>query len=351
MFTSVTQTCNGLAERGWDVHLAFSMRPEAPKDFKRYLDQRVVMHPLTMVREVRPTADIVALLHLIRLFRRLRPDIVHLHSSKAGALGRLAGRIVGIPDRLFYSPRGFSFLRQDIGRIERWLYRVVEYAAAFTAGHVIACSASELEVFAKQIGSGRASLIENAIDVNAVQCKAWNPNMPIVVGTSGRITPARSPAAFARLAHHFKAQPVRFVWIGGGEDEAGGSELRAAGVQQTGWLPRNEALQRLAELDIYLQTSLWEGMPLSVIEAQTAGIPAVVTDVVGNRDIVCHKVTGYVAKDHDEFVDAIERLVCDDDLRNRMGLRAREVCLKRFSLSRYFDELIACYGNIMCGSQ
>jgi len=75
------------------------------------------------------------------------------------------------------------------------------------------------------------------------------------------------------------------AWIGGGDD-ANEAALKSAGVTITGWMPRANALEAMRGLDIYLHPSRWEGMPVALIEAQLCGLPAVASDVVGNRDVI-----------------------------------------------------------------
>lgn len=95
--------------------------------------------------------------------------------------------------------------------------------------------------------------------------------------------------------------------------------------------------------NICVQTSLWEGMPITVIEAMVAGIPVVVTDVVGNRDVVAPGESGFVAQDEDELAYYVEKLVKNPVLRQEMGRCAREIAIKRFSLDRLIKELVEIY--------
>jgi glycosyltransferase involved in cell wall biosynthesis len=135
---------------------------------------------------------------------------------------------------------------------------------------------------------------------------------------------------------------VRFHWIGGGEPE-GVAALEAAGVDVTGWLRRPDALAALSRMDVCLHATRWEGMPVALIEAQVAGLPAVTTDVVGNRDVVRHGETGFVASTPEGVADALSRLIADPSLRARLGRRAREVALVRFSLERLLDDYERLY--------
>lgn len=342
VFASVTQACNGLAMLGYEVHLAYSSRPETPQPVSAYLDPRVTLHPVPMTRNIAPLCDLRALLHLTNLFRKLRPDVIHLHSSKAGFLGRVAAWFVGYEDKVFYSPRGLSFLQQNESGLQRELYRLLEQLGLRFGGTVVTCSRSEFEEVGAHLRSGRIALVENAVDTAIVVPKSTEGGPRCRVGTAGRIAPQKNPEMFLRVIADIAEPNAEFIWIGGG-DSSSTMALQQAGVEVTGWLTRERALSELATLDVYVQTSLWEGMPIVVIEAMVAGIPAVVTDVVGNRDVVDHGQTGFIARDQEEMGQYLRQLVMDPSLRRTMGQEARRRALRRFGLERMLAELVALY--------
>ncbi len=111
----------------------------------------------------------------------------------------------------------------------------------------------------------------------------------------------------------------------------------------SGWVTRERALELTSQLDIYVQTSRWEGIPIALIEAQVAGIPAVVTDVVGNRDVVLHGVTGFVATNVEDMERYIAQLRDDPVLRARMGEAARKSASERFSMDAIFRQWLSVY--------
>lgn len=344
-FSSVTQICNGLAGRGHEVHLAYSRRAETPADFAASLHSDVVLHELRMTRKIDPVVDARALISLLALLRRVDPQVIHLHSSKAGFLGRVAGFLAGRNRASFYSPRGLSFLQQDVSESRRNLFRRLEWAAARLGGTLVACSQGELDQVRARIAPRAALLIENAVDVAMVPPWRQRADGKVRIGTAGRISLARNPRYFAALAQRLRRAEVEFVWIGGG-DEADHELLEHSGVSVTGWLPRQEALARVSGLDIYVQTSLWEGMPIAVIEAQVAGIPAVVTDILGNRDIVIDGETGFICHSEDAMVARLTRLIADPHTRVALGQRSRELAMNRFSVDRMLDELLAAYSGV-----
>jgi glycosyltransferase involved in cell wall biosynthesis len=272
----------------------------------------------------------------------LVPDILHLHSSKAGVLGRIAARSVGLARRTFYSPRGLSFLQEDHSPLARTFYEKVEWAAARLGGTLVACSESEKELLRTHLRSRRIALVENGIDVDIVPAHSDRGDSRVQIGIAGRITAARNPSLFARLARSAAAPDVDFTWIGGGEP-ADRLMLEQAGIRVTGWLPRATALAETSRLDLYLHPSLWEGMPVALIEAQVCGLPAVVTDVVGNRDVVLHGETGLIGSNPEELSAHLAQLVGDAPLRRKLGARAREIAMKRFDLRRVVDDYERLY--------
>jgi glycosyltransferase involved in cell wall biosynthesis len=344
VFTSLTRLASGLARRGHEVHLAFARRPETPADVAAHVHPTVQLHELGLVRSIRPGADTAGTLEIHRLLTRLRPDVVHLHSSKAGVLGRLAAALSGDRRRLFYSPRGLSFLQEDYSARSRAVFEWIEWLMARVGGTVVACSASEETLVRQRLRAPSVALIENAVDVEAIVPHVERGDGVVRVGIVGRITYARNSALFAELADRHRAEHVVFRWIGGGDgpDQA---RLEAANVEVTGWMSREQALQAMSGLDVYLHPSRWEGMPVALIEAQVAGLPAVATDVVGNRDVVRHGETGYVERSAEGMSRSLAALIADAALRRRLGNRAREIALERFDLNRMLDAYERLYST------
>ena len=347
-FTVLTQIVNSLNPLEFDVSIAYSLRPEITSDFRYRIRKEVRLIHLPMVREVKPLHDLKSLFQLWKLLKKEQPDVVHLHSSKAGFLGRIAARLSGIT-RVFYSPHGFAFLRQDVDEKARNLYHRFERIASRFGGTIVACSESELKA-AKSV-TPNALLIHNAIDVESIDRLINSSPLTnkiqkgrVTIGTVGRITPARAPVLFAKIAREVtSARPglIRLLWIGGGENI---EDLADSPVEVTGWLPREKALQRLSqEIDVYLHTSLWEGMPIAILEAMALSKPVVATKVVGNRDVVVHGETGSLCSSFEELTTSLLQLSDEPNLREEMGRAGRARVEAEFSLPAFIKRLSALY--------
>lgn len=331
----------GQSQAGHQVVLAHSIRSETSVDeldeqFSG-LARRVI---LPMATEVSLRKDALSVWHLIRLIRHEQPDVLHLHSSKAGVLGRVAVLLALSNARVFYSPHGFAFLRQDVSSAKQKLFLWFERLASLLPGTLLACSATEAKLAIEKVGHKHVVLVENAINLDDVQLAKGAANGVVNVLNASRACYQKAPWRFQQVAQHCEALPAVFTWVGDGAcrpDET-------ANLCVTGWLGRSEVAKHMARADVFLMPSLWEGMPLALIEAQAAGLPAVVSNVVGCRDVVQHGVTGFICDTDEELCTRTQQLIQDVELRQRMGENAAKMSRSRFAVERLNAELLNLYG-------
>jgi glycosyltransferase involved in cell wall biosynthesis len=348
----LSQLARAQAADGHEVVLVHSVRSDTPLEVLEALFPAPIKRAvLPMVTRIAPLADLRAFRQLRTLLKHAQPDVLHVHSSKAGVLGRVAAISLGMQARTFYSPHGFAFLREDISPARRQLFLSLERAVGRLGNTLLACSATELDLAQRQVGHARACLVENSIDLGVVPvCRASESiDGRVRVMTSGRICYQKAPWRFAALAEACTDLPADFVWLGDGDLR---DALRVDGqlpsqLTISGWQTREAVYASLSVADIFVMPSLWEGMPLALIEAQAAGLPAVVSDVVGNRDVVIDGETGFVCKDDQDLLQTTRRLIEDPALRLKMGRAARERALSRFSVERMHRELMAAYQQSM----
>lgn len=259
-------------------------------------------------REIRPKQDFLAFMELLHRLKNIAHiDILQLHSSKAGVLGRVAARILGLQKRTFYLPHGVSFARQDVSSRKRNFYILIEKVANTFAGKVIACSRSEKELLISH-GIKNVIVINNGIKVSETEPDYKIPGHPLVFGTVGRITYQKNPKLFNEIAVHFQGDKrVRFLWIGDGElrNEIQENEQ----IQVTGWVTPNEVQHYLNQIDVYISTSLWEGLPLSVLEAMDCGKPLLLSDCVGNVDTVKNGANGFLYHTVADAIEMVEKIL------------------------------------------
>lgn len=285
----------------YDVYIAYAIRQETPSNYKNYFDAKVQLIPINnFTRAISPSKDFKAFFEIKRVVKEINPDIIHLHSSKAGVLGRWA--LNGHKTPMFYTPHGYSFLIKDSGKLCRVVYYLMEKISAMRCCTTISCSEGEHEESLKL--TKKATYVNNGIDLaelkDLVSSVPITKEHPFTVFTLGRICYQKNPQLFNELA--LALPKIKFLWIGDGELR---DKLTASNIEIRGWVSRKEALKYSLETDVFVLTSLWEGLPISLLEAMYMKKLCVVSDVIGNHDVIQNKRNGYVCHDVKSFAEAI----------------------------------------------
>lgn len=340
--TFLVQATRTLAERGAEQVLLYARREDTPSGYAEMFHPRVRLHELPSAAESLLGFS-RALGHSLRQHARdPRCGAIHLHSSRAGFVGRLALAPMRRRPDIFYSPHGLAFLNRRL-LLPGMAFHVLEWLAARVPATMVGCSASEAELLGT-LSRNPTRVLENPVDPTFLQLRPVSVARPMVVAI-GRICRQKAPERFAALATRFRiaGHPARFVWVGSGEARHT-AELQAAGVEVTGWVGGDTVRSLLSEAAVCVQTSRWEGMPLSVLQALAAGVPCVVTDVVGNRDAVRHGITGFVMRHFDAMIVGVQRLLDDPAMRQRFSQAARRDAAERFGPEAFGAALSNLYG-------
>ena len=351
VFIWVVDMANRLVEDGYRVTVLHSIREHTPKNWREMFDARVELIHIQMSRSIDPVMDLKALIRLTKNIKNLNPDIIHTHSSKGGFLARAAGFILRKNKRLLYTSHAIHYplIKQPL---KRKLYKYFEHIGYWLGGTIVACGKEEYEIIKKDItfGSGKRLIrISNGIDTKQLTTKDYSQkNEKVRIGVVGRISLQKAPWVFANIASQVnkKRNDIEFIWIGGG-DKQDVEMLNKAGVEVTGMLDRSQALKLVPSLDIYFQTSAYEGLSLALLEAQASGIPAVVTKIPGNDEVVQHGETGYVGDSEGALLRLLEELIDSSEKRESMGKLAKTHTEEHFSLIAMADQYKAEYQKIV----
>ena len=333
-------TCGHLDPARFEVMLVSG--EEGPLD----AEARALPHVRTaflpaMGRLVRPHRDLQAWAQLVRLFRAARPHIVHTHSSKAGILGRMAAVAAGVP-RVVHSIHGFAF-HAGQSPVVRGAYVSAERAAARVTSRFIAVSrANRREGIERGLfAPDRCVVVRSGVDLarfRGAGARAGElrrelglaPETPLV-GMIACLKPQKAPSDFVDVASRVLASlpEATFVLAGDGEMRADVEKAIAQvprgpeRIRLLGW--RRDTDRILADVDLLLLTSRWEGLPRVVPEAMAASRPVVATAVDGTPEAVTEGETGYLAPPGDcaALADRTLRLLTQPALRRRMGEAGR----------------------------
>jgi len=303
--------------------------------------------PLRHVRRpVNPWRDLLGLLELVALLRRERPHILHASSSKAGVLGRLAAWLAGVPIRIF-TVHGWAFSASHgpVSGLYRWADRVVKALTTVT----ICVAESELTsgLSAGTCDERTTVVIHNGVDPRAALPRERREDGPPRIVSVGRLQGPKDPLTLIRALEALRG-PFTAVIVGDGPDRpAVKAELDRLGLGDAVELAgeRHDVPELLAAADIFVLSSRSEGLPLSILEAMSAGRPVVATRVGGVPELVVDGETGLLvpAGDPSSLAAAIERLLEDPALRERLGAAGRARIAERFDLDRCRREHLELY--------
>ncbi len=321
--------------------------------------ERIVLPKLG--RELRPLADLHTLWQLYRVVRRLRPDVVHTHKAKAGALGRVAALLGRVPVRV-HTFHGHVFSGYFSARktrlflaIERLLARSTTRLVALSLG-LVAELAERYQIAPRSrfsvvpLGLPLAPFVAARGKKGAIRNAGQIADGVRLVGIIGRMVPVKDHATFVAAACLLAARrsDVEFVFIGGGELEQEVRRLAAPLGRRAHFLGWQRELAPLyADLDVVALSSVNEGTPVTLIEAMAAGVPVAATEVGGVADLLDGGRRGELAPagDPSALAAAIERaLTPASALRAR--IQADEVA-ELYGQERLCRDLEALYTELL----
>lgn len=285
-------------------------------------------------RDLHPWRDAQAFRELRDALRDLRPDLVSLHSSKAGWLGRLAAWNLRLP--AVYTAHGWPFA---LGR----RYRVAEWLASLLPAHVVTvCEADRRLAFGR-----RVYVVPNGIPDRRE--RAVPSTEPPRVVMAARFAPQKDHETLLRALADLWASAWTADLPGDGPGLAAARRRAAAlGLAERVRFPGFQPDPGFADAQVAVLASRWEGLPLVVLEAMRAGLPVVATDVGGIPEAVSHGETGLLVPPGDAraLAAALARLLADPDLRARLGAAGRRRYEERFGHEAMVDRTLAVYREV-----
>jgi glycosyltransferase involved in cell wall biosynthesis len=319
-------------------------------------------------RPIRPAADARAYRELSALFRRHRFPLVHTHSSKPGVLARIAARRAGVP-WVVHHVHSFAFHEQS-SVAAHWLFSRLETLAGHYCDRVIFVNHEERELAVREgiLPAEKCLTLHNGIDLRPytperrAQCRAafrarhgLGPD-DVAILFLGRLERQKQPLILPEIAARLAAFAPQRNWklLVAGDGPLTGPlarMIKQRGLEQRvsllGW--QDEPQNVLHAADILLQPSLWEGLPISMIEGHAAGLPTVASHIRGIREVVTPQ-TGFLcpAREAATYAAALAALIQHTDLRQRLAEAARRRAFEAFDgtanlgqVARLYDEWLS----------
>lgn len=358
VYTYISDLMTSLRERGCSQAL---FCPEEGPLMDKTTDNGFEVESIHAVREISPLSDLRVGFEIASAIKRHKPDLVHLHSSKAGAIGRLI--FEGTP--VIYTPHGWAF-NMAVSQLKQSVYAMTEKFLSASTVRIIAISKYEYKsaIDRNICEPEKMVLIENGINLEAFEpVSSLNRRQirrhyavkddEILIGAVGRLTDSKNPALFIDIAKTLKADArLRFMWVGDGElsddmmtlaEEQGVADR----IIFTGWTERVGA--HMQAMDIGLHTASWEGFGLAIAEFMAAGVPVVSSSVGGTTEIIDDGITGFLCDNADlnSYIDPIRLLIADPILKENITQNALKAVREKYAHQRLVDQHIKLYTSIL----
>ena len=330
-----------------------------------------------MQRSISFKEDKKAYQKIKQIIEEFKPDIVHTHASKAGTLGRLAASKCNVPV-IVHTFHGHVF-HSYFGKAKTLFYKMIERRLAKKSTRIIAISEiqkKELYMEHKICKEEKLTVVPLGFDLGIFQENILEKRKSfrekylikddeIAIGIIGRLVPIKNHQLFINAINLIKersSKKIRAFIIGDGEDKEQLIQLLkrieldfvewnknnvSATVTLTSWIKEIDWAN--AGLDIITLTSLNEGTPVSLIEAQASNKPIVTTNVGGVENIVLKNETAFITESNnlDQFVDAVLKLTEDDELRREMSQKGWGFVKKEFDYSRLVNDMKSLYFSLL----
>jgi len=363
-----------MRSRGFDTRLLHGSLGAGEGDMQYLLTAPGIARQLrSLRRDIAPLHDAVALAQVLDTLRDFRPNIVHTHMAKAGAIGRVAtaiyNRTAGRDARArvvhtyhghvlegYFSPaktRAFLSVERTLARVTDRLIAISPRIRKELLDDYRIGRPEQYHVVPLGFDLDRLTSIGDA-DRRAARAALGIPAEAAVVSTAGRLTAIKRYDLFldtARLVADRHSEAL-FLVAGDGELRAAlEAQARANGIADRvsflGW--RRDLDTLYAASDVFLLTSRNEGTPVALIESLAAAVPGVSTDVGGVRDVIDSDRVGLLAPfgDARALADHVQALLADRDRRRRMGEAGRQAVASRYGLDRLIGDVERLYRELL----
>lgn len=335
--------------------------------------KQVKTYSIDMYRALNPVKDMKAVMQAIKIIKKEKPDLVHCHSAKGGVIGRFAAFFTGT--KVVYTAHAFSFLSAESAK-KKQVFLLLEKIAKLNS-YLLACSGSERELGIKVVGfkEKKAFAWNNAVpdvdkgltrisQISRISSqKNESSDLPIpkvgerYITSIGRPSYQKNPLFMVEVAHgiHLKHPDIKFYLLGVGFYSPMLEDMKKLIHQYDmddtfyllPWLSHEETLKYVKGSLLYFMTSLYEGLPISVIEAMSLGKAVVASDVLGNKDCVKDGYNGYLLPLKKEvFVEKMNDLIENDEKRKEMEKNSRSYFESDFFIDNRIKALEEIYTEV-----
>lgn len=314
-----------------------------------------------LCRDIEIKSDLKSFVAIKKALKEISPEIVHCHSSKAGAIGRVAAKLIGVK-KIYYTPHAYVMQNPNISAKKKKIYSLIEgiLSKYFTTKSInVSLGEKNFAVENKIDREYKFSVIYNGVEKSDVSCDTAKikENLGInkddvIIGVTARMDEQKDPFTFINIAHRIinEKKNAKFIYVGDGEYRQKISDYiekynLSDRIKLLGF--RNDIERILQVFDVYMITSLYEGMPYSLIEALKHKLPIIATDTIGNNEIVKPEYNGFLfeVRNCKDGSEKLLKIINNKQLMRKMGDLSYDLFNEKFTLEKMIQEIEKLYDS------
>lgn len=326
---------------------------ELTKRVKKLGNVKIIYLPV-LKRSLDTANDFKAVIKLRKLIRNNKPDILHLHSSKAGAVGRLA--TIGLLDKpiVIFTAHGWAFSEGVGSKMKTSIYSHIEKFLAHFTDRIICVSQFDYDLaVSKRVFNKNCQgiVIYNGVEKHEQKTTILNHNEEVIITMTARFDTQKNQLLLIKALSKLNGLKYRVRLIGDGPyKEKCESEVQQLSLQNyvefCGF--RSDVDQLLKDSDIFTLITNYEGLPISIIEAMSFSLPIIASDVGGVKEEVVNGRNGYlVSNQPNDIAKKIEHLILEPSVRKSMGKESLAIFNENFQLSKFLRDTNNLYSKLL----
>ncbi|OTA73503.1 hypothetical protein BHL79_08405, partial [Limosilactobacillus reuteri] len=334
----VLELCADQLARGNEVTFIVGNKGPLLDKVKQLKGVKVILLP-SLVREISPTNDIKAIVELRKIIRSESPDIVHLHSSKAGVIGRIAA--IGLRKRVkvIFTVHGWAFTDGVSSTLKKHLYRKIEKSVARFTDLFICVSNYDAKIGIRDgvlNNKSNVVVIHNGSPLPQQNEVNYSIHSPIRLVMIARFSHQKDQKTLINAVAKLPKSDYRLTFVGDGETLNTNKKIVSnlnlnKNIKFVGF--KDDVSKELIENDVYILSTHYEGLPISIIEAMSYGLPILATDVGGNSEMVINNINGFLFSSEEQLVDKLKYIIKNKNLIKKWGQESFNIFTREYSLS------------------
>lgn len=348
----VLELCADQLARGNEVTFIVGNKGPLLDKVKQLKGVKTILLP-SLVREISPVNDIKAIVELRRIIKEESPDIVHLHSSKAGVIGRLSSIGLRKKSKVIFTVHGWAFTDGVSSRLKKSLYRIIEKSVRHFTDLFICVS-----YYDKKIGrrdkvldsTSNVKVIHNGSTTPSEQSINYSVHTPLRLVMIARFSPQKDQETLIKAVTKLPKDSYKLTFVGDGETLQTNKELVSKyglnhNIKFVGF--KDDISNELINNDVYILSTHYEGLPISIIEAMSYGLPIIASDIGGNNELIKNKENGFLVHNVEELAKSLLFFINNPNEIKKMGKESFSLYKSEFDLESRLEEINKVYNTLL----